>query len=452
MTKTEKKDMKKLLGIVICVMMSLPLVAEDHVMAATRPAPQHATPSSLSLSLSEAQDYAVQQNRSLRNASLAVQQAYAQRWQTIAAMLPQLDGSYTYNNYCGYSATMSMMGQSVNINMPNVGALGVTASMGLNGQAIVGVLLNNIAIDMQRLNYEIGEDELRANIKLSYASVLVLEDIVSLMDSSLINLQRVAEMTQRSVDVGAAEQTSADQIQVRVNTIKDNINSQKRNVSLALASLKVLLDVPAETEISLTTRLEELLTSDAVMQLLGEEYLKERNLNYQLLQKNVELAEKNVHMAGWAYGPTVSLAYNYTNQQYYGEGGMRMTPPHLVQLSLRMPLWSSGKRAAGVVDKKIALEAARNTLAETTDNLDIQYQQLRYELQNAYESYLTQKTNLDVTRRVFESTTNKFNYGRNSNLELVNASNDVITAQSTYVQAVLTLVQANVELEKFLNN
>ena len=452
MTKTEKNDMKKLLGIVICVMMSLPLVAEDYVMAATRPAPQHATPSSLSLSLSEAQDYAVQQNRSLRNASLAVQQAYAQRWQTIAAMLPQLDGSYTYNNYCGYSATMSMGGASIDINMPNVGALGLTASMGLNGQAIVGVLLNNIAIDMQRLNYEIGEDELRANIKLSYASVLVLEDIVSLMDSSLINLQRVAEMTQRSVDVGAAEQTSADQIQVRVNTIKDNINSQKRNVSLALASLKVLLDVPAETEISLTTRLEELLTSDAVMQLLGEEYLKEKNLNYQLLQKNVELAEKNVHMAGWAYGPTVSLAYNYTNQQYYGEGGMRMTPPHLVQLSVRMPLWSSGKRAAGVVDKKIALEAARNTLAETTDNLDIQYQQLRYELQNAYESYLTQKTNLDVTRRVFESTTNKFNYGRNSNLELVNASNDVITAQSTYVQAVLTLVQANVELEKFLNN
>ncbi len=452
MHKTEKNDMKKLLGFVICVMMSLPLVAEDYVMAATRPAPQHATPSSLSLSLSEAQDYAVQQNRSLRNASLAVQQAYAQRWQTIAAMLPQLDGSYTYNNYCGYSATMSMGGASIDINMPNVGALGLTASMGLNGQAIVGVLLNNIAIDMQRLNYEIGEDELRANIKLSYASVLVLEDIVSLMDSSLINLQRVAEMTQRSVDVGAAEQTSADQIQVRVNTIKDNINSQKRNVSLALASLKVLLDVPAETEISLTTRLEELLTSDAVMQLLGEEYLKERNLNYQLLQKNVELAEKNVHMAGWAYGPTVSLAYNYTNQQYYGEGGMRMTPPHLVQLSLRMPLWSSGKRAAGVVDKKIALEAARNTLAETTDNLDIQYQQLRYELQNAYESYLTQKTNLDVTRRVFESTTNKFNYGRNSNLELVNASNDVITAQSTYVQAVLTLVQANVELEKFLNN
>ena len=129
-----------------------------------------------------------------------------------------------------------------------------------------------------------------------------------------------------------------------------------------------------------------------------------------------------------------------------------MGAPHTVGFSVSMPLWSSGKRAAGVVEKKIALEEAKNTLAETTDNLDIQYQQLRYTLQNAYESYLTQKENLDVTRRVFESTTNKFNYGASSNLELVNASNDVISAQSSYVQAVLTLVEANVELDKFLNN
>jgi len=34
----------------------------------------------------------------------------------------------------------------------------------------------------------------------------------------------------------------------------------------------------------------------------------------------------------------------------------------------------------------------------------------------------------------------------------VNASNDVISAQSTYVQAVLTLVNAEADLEKFLNN
>lgn len=431
-----------------------PAQAEDHVMAATKSQAksQKQAPASLTLSLKEAQDYAVKENRSLRNASLAVQEAYAQRWQTIAAMLPQVDGSYSYSNYCGYSAELSMGGMPVKIEMPNVGALGVTATMGINGQAIVGALLNTLAIDMRKISLEQSEIELRSSITSAYMSVLIMQDISQLLDSSLVNIQGLAEITQKTVDAGAAEQTSADLLAVRVNTLKNNINSTKRNIELAKNSLRVLLAVPATTELELTQTVDELLSAEAILQLLGEDFNINNNLNYQLLQKNTELAEKNVHMAGWAYGPTVALVYNYSNQQYYGDGGMRMTPPNLVQVSIQMPLWSSAKRAAGVVEKKIAYEEAKNTLAETTDNLGIQFQQLRFNLQNAYETYLNEKENIEVTERVFESTTNKFHWGAASNLELTNASNDLISAQSSYVQAVLTLVNAQVELQKFLNN
>lgn len=336
--------------------------------------------------------------------------------------------------------------------MPNVGALGVTATMGINGQAIVGALLNTLAIDMRKISLEQSEIELRSSITSAYMSVLIMQDISQLLDSSLVNIQGLAEITQKTVDAGAAEQTSADLLAVRVNTLKNNINSTKRNIELAKNSLRVLLAVPATTELELTQTVDELLSAEAILQLLGEDFNINNNLNYQLLQKNTELAEKNVHMAGWAYGPTVALVYNYSNQQYYGDGGMRMTPPNLVQVSIQMPLWSSAKRAAGVVEKKIAYEEAKNTLAETTDNLGIQFQQLRFNLQNAYETYLNEKENIEVTERVFESTTNKFHWGAASNLELTNASNDLISAQSSYVQAVLTLVNAQVELQKFLNN
>jgi outer membrane protein TolC len=128
-----------------------------------------------------------------------------------------------------------------------------------------------------------------------------------------------------------------------------------------------------------------------------------------------------------------------------------MTPPNALSLSLSMPLWSSGKRAAGVVEKKIALEEARNLFAETTDNLAIQNEQLRYNLQNGYDTYVTEKENMRVTQQIFESTSQKYDQGVASKLDLINASNDLISAQSTYVQAVLTLVNAQVELEKFLN-
>ena len=386
--------MKKIFFIFSALVISVTIMAEDHVMAATHGATKKAEDAAskvLSVSLSEAQDYAVKQNRSLRNASLAVQEAYAARWQTIAAMLPQVDGSYSYSDYLGYSASMNTAMGSFNINMPNVGALGVTASVGLSGQAIVGVLLNNIAIDMKKLSLEKSESELRGSVMGSYVSVLALQSISNLLDSSLINIQELESITQNAVTAGAAEQTAADQIRVRVNTIKNSINAQKRNIELATSSLKVLLDVPVETELVLTEELDAVLSPDRVVTLLGENFAIENNLNYQLLTKQVDLAKKNVHMAGWAYGPTLGLAYNYTNQQYYGEGGMRMTPPNVIQVSVRMPLWSSGKRAAGVVEKKIALEEAKNTLSETTENLEIQYHQLCFNLTNAYETTSTKR-------------------------------------------------------------
>jgi len=448
--------MRKLFFLISALIVSATMMAEDHVMAATKSQKQNPdapqAPAALSLSLREAQDFAVRQNRTLKNASLAVQEAYAARWQTIASMLPQVDGSFSYSNYCGYKATLSMMGQNVNINMPNVGAWGVTASMGINGQGIVGVLLNNIAIDMKKIALEQSESQLRGSVMGAYVSVLALQSIAGLLDSSLVNIQELETITQYAVDAGAAEQTAADQIRVRANTMKNSINAQKRSIELATNSLKVLLDVPVETELTLTDSIEAILSPENVLNLLAENFTIENNLNYQLLRKQVDLAEKNVHMAGWAYGPTISVGYNFTDQHYYGEGGMRMTPPNVVQVSVRMPLWSSAKRAAGVVEKKIALEEAKNTLSETTDNLAIQYRQLCYNLTNAYETYLNEKENIEVAQRVFASATNKYKYGASSNMELTNASNDLISAESSYVQAILSLVNAQVDLDEFLNN
>ena len=446
----------------MALVISATMMAEDRVLAAAKdqePRSESEIPAALSLSLSEAQEYAVKQNRSLKNASLAVQEAYAQRWQTIAAMLPQADGSYSYSNYLGYTASMSMPTglpapndtKTIDINMPNVGALGVTASIGINAQGVVGALLNNIAIDMKKIALEKSEDELRSNVMGSYVSVLALQSISNLLDSSLMNIQNLERITQNAVNAGASEQTAADQIRVRVNTLKNSINTQKRNIELATNSLKVLLDVPVETELTLTDSIDQILSPERVLNLLAADFDIHNNLSYQQMVKSAELAKRNVQMAGWAYGPTVSLAYSYSNQQYYGEGGMRMTPPNTFQVRVSMPLWSSGKRAAAVIEKKIAYEEAKNNLSEMTDNLAIQYRQLCFNLTNAYETYMNEKDNIEVSQRVFNSSTEKFKWGAASNLELTNASNDLINAQSSYVNAMLTLINAQADLEEFLN-
>lgn len=436
----------------MALVLAVSAVAADHVMSATKHIEPAANPQVLQLSLSEAQDYAVRQNRSLRNANMEVQAAYAQRWQTIASMLPNADASANYSNYCGYKMEMDFGGMPMALNMPNVVSFGITTSMGLNAQGIIGAVMQTQAIAMKKIQYEQSELELRCNVWQCYMNILALQSITNLLDSSLMNLEKLEEMTRASVQVGVAEATAADQIHVRVNTLRNSVKAQRRAIDLSEAAMKILLDVPVETSLTLTNGLDELLNAEQVLTLLGENFNIHNNLNYQLLEKNVQLAKLGVHSAGWAYGPTLTAAHVYSKQHYFDNGGMRMTPPNLVQIGISMPLWSSGKRAAAVVEKKIAYEEARNTLATTKDNLYIQNQQLRNTLQNDYETFVNEKENIEVTKRVFASTSNKFYYGTASNADLTNASNDLISAESTYVQAILNLVGAQIELVKFLNN
>ena len=81
----------------------------------------------------------------------------------------------------------------------------------------------------------------------------------------------------------------------------------------------------------------------------------------------------------------------------------------------------------------------------------MQYNQLRYDLTSALETYDIQRRNLDVTQRVFANVSEKYHYGRASSLEVTTASSDIISAQSNYIQAALNVISAQTALENLLN-
>ncbi|MBR1516720.1 MAG: TolC family protein, partial [Bacteroidales bacterium] len=61
------------------------------------------------------------------------------------------------------------------------------------------------------------------------------------------------------------------------------------------------------------------------------------------------------------------------------------------------------------------------------------------------------KENIDVSKRVFDNTLEKFKYGMATNVDVTNSSTDIITAQSNYIQAVLSVVNAQVALENMMS-
>lgn len=409
--------------------------------------------SELRLSLSEARDYALEHNRTLQNAELSVRQAYAARWQTIASMLPQADMSLGLN-YTDGSMKFSMgEGMQMDRKIENLaGSLGVSASIAVNGQLIMGALINNTAIEMQDINKSNTELDVISNVETYYITALAMEKTVSLLDKSMVDLEKLYEITNNSVLAGVAEQTTADQIKVQVASMRSAINSTKRSLEMIYNALALQMAAGADVKLVLTDELDNVLNVEEALNLLSADFNLSSNYSYQIAEQNVKMAKQNVIMAGMAYVPTLSAFYQYTspNKYFKGEAAMEQSMG-IVGLQLSIPLWSSGKRAAGITEKKLARQAAENSLADARDALMVQHKQLRYNLSTAYEDFDMQKLNIDVSQRVFESTSNKFEYGHASALELTNASMTLLTAQSDYVQAILSLVNAQIELKKLLN-
>ena len=438
------------------------------------------TEKTMRLSLSEAQEYAVQHNYALQNSALDVKKAEATRWQTLSSMLPQVKAGFDYQNMCGYEMNLggrssmgSMMPDSITIggvtmpiSFPSSGGSGststsipmnpsgtfsITASIALTGAQLVGTLLNRIAIDMANVTHRQSEQTTRSNVKTAYTSILIMEQTVRLLDTSLQNMQQLLETTEASVRAGASEQVNADKLKVQVATMKSSINSTERSLNMLYNSLILLLGADVNSKLQLTTPIEQVLDVDYAAQLTMGGFHIEDNYNYQLLQQSERLARKQLTLAWMDFTPTISAYYQYSDKTYFGkDAGFNMTPPNMIGASVSLPLFQSGTRAAKIKGAKIDYQKNLNSKMQAEDGLKVQYNQLCYDLVSAIESYNIQRENLDVTRRVFRNVSEKYTYGRASNLEVTNASTDILNAQSNYIQAVMSVVKAQVALENLL--
>lgn len=402
----------------------------------------------LSLSLKSAQDYAVEHNKTIKNSNLDIQKAEAAKWGAIASMLPQVSASLGYSNYCGYEMKFGVMSMS----MPATGTLGLTASIALTGQQIVGIQLAEMSKQLSDISTQQSEDDIRYQVAKVYMSILVMQNTTELLERSLENLESLHETTQNAVDVGAAEQTDADKLMVQVLSLRTSISSTNRSLEMLENSMRLQLGCGVNTKLTLTQTVDDLLNPEAILALQNETFNIENNYDYQLLKQNSELLKKQIDMKVMAYVPTLSAYYQYSGRTYFGEKeGFNMQPPNLIGLTLNIPIWSSGKTWSDVKQAKIEYEKFQNTMETTSDALLVQERQLRYNVTSNYETYEAQKLNLEVTERVFTNISNKFEHGMASSLELTTASSDIITAQSNYISAVLNLVNAQIEFEQLLN-
>ncbi|MEI8047373.1 MAG: TolC family protein [Bacteroidota bacterium] len=434
-----------------------------------------------SFSLKQAQDYAVKNNANSRNSSIDMEIAKKKIWETTAIGLPHISAQVNYqhlftvpelslggstylatdlpagtpitsddiNNqsvYMGYKP-----GAPIKLGVANNTTLDITVSQLIfSGEYIVGLQATKVFYTMTDQSRQKTEIDLKESIANSYAMALVLEQTRLVLNQSLENTTKTLSDMQEMYKQGLVENTDVDQIELVSLTLKNAVSSMSRQIDAIYDLLKFQLGMPFTDKIALTDNLESITNNVNLETLIAAQFNINNNLDYQILQTSEEISKLNLKREKSTYLP--NLAAVYRHNEMMNEPAFNFNPKDVVQIAMNVPIISSGERNSRVQQRKLELQKVTNTKDNVANGLQLQYLNTRNELTTAYEKYLNDKRNIELTKRILDKSLIKFKEGLASSRDVTEFLNQYLTAQSNMYTSMLTLISAKYKLDKLNNN
>jgi len=418
--------------------------------------------SSLTLSLEEAKEYAVQHNKMVKASRYDVQAAELAKWDVISNGLPRLDGSASLTDNLKLMTTLlpgEFFGQPgeripVQFGSKYNTSYGLQASQLIfSAPYFVGIQTVKLAEKMSQQSLEKSELDVKEMLVNTYYLILISEESIKVMEETTENMNKVYESTKAMNEVGMAEITDVDQALSNVNVLKTNTSSVERNLELSYNLLRLQLGVAMDTGIELTTSLEEILASTDIYNVLEMEFDLRSNIDYRLIESQEEMQKLTLKNEKASVLPSLSAFYQWNKSGMGDElNDLQWFPSSILGFQLSFPIFASGQRYSKIRKAQIDLEKLQTSKSMVSDQLSLSEKQLRYNMINAREQLDTQKENVEVAGRVYQSVENKYREGMASSLDLSQAHNNYLQAQNSLFSAIMDLLQTKLALDKLLNN
>lgn len=403
----------------------------------------------LILDLAGARKYALEHNKTLQNSDLANEKAQWAVKEAIANGLPQVNATMDYNNSLGANLSIQFNPDAPPVEIPIKPQSNFNLTLSqlvFNGNYILGVQTAKLYARMTEKNQKRSELEVVSQVTDAYYLVLMSEEMLKVLNQNVGNLDKLYQKMQAMEQVGMIEKTEVDQLSVQLNTLKNAVKSSERQYELATNMLRLMIGASVQTEIELTDTLPGLMEGASLEGTLLKNFDLGGNIDYQLLEQQEQISRKMVDMKKAGYLPTLAAFYRFTYKIV--EPAFDMSPPNVVGFQLNIPIFSSGVRRAQVKQAELDLKSLQNTRELLSDQLLVQEKQLRYNYTSALETWQNQKENVEVARRVYSSLKLKYEQGVISGLDLINADNNYLKAESDYLSSMMQVLSARVQLEK----
>jgi outer membrane protein TolC len=445
------------------------------------PAMIYAQGQTINFTIQEAQEYALENNKTYQNAKADVKLADARIKEAKGPGLPQLEGTMDYMTNFGYEFLFDLGGEGSEppqidyskldmgdlevlkliqgMSSPGASTIKMTDQMSANLKVSQLIFSGQywVGIEMARLGREISEKglnmtalDIKEQVINSYYLILVTNKLLDILEENHENLDEVYRHTENMFKAGMAEKVDVDQIRVNISQLENSRRAMERNLQLNYNMFRMLLSLDSDTEIVLTQGFKDVLSETENNILPAESFNIASNPSYQILAVQERIGEEQLNLQKWAYAPTLVGFYNYKKKIL--TSGFDLSPNHAAGFTLSIPVFSGFTKSAQMSRAKIELDKTARTKSLMEDQLKLQKNQLTFNLNNSYENYLTQKENVDVAKEVFNNIREKYEQGIISSLELTQANGNYLQAENNYVSSVLELLKSKLALDKLYNN
>ncbi|WP_323027226.1 TolC family protein [Gelidibacter japonicus] len=417
-------------------------------------------------SLQEAIDFALKNNRRAINSQRDIETAKAQKWETTASGLPQLNAAVDYQNFLKqqvqvipaefFGGTPGEFAEVIFGTKQNMNATATLSQQIFDGSYLVGLQSAKVFLEISQNANTKTELEVRKAVINAYGNVLLAEETIQILERNLKVLEKNLNETTKIFENGLGEEENVEQLQITLSGVESSLKNTRRMKTLAYQMLNMTLGLDIHWPTSLSDNLERLTQEHISLSLMEAEVNVQNTIDYQIAENDKVSKELLVKLEKSKALPTLTSFINggysaYTDDFSFANKDQKWFGSSLFGVSLNIPIFSSGMRSASTQRAQINLEKAKTELLEKEQNIQFEIAAAKSDYQFAIEDYDNKKQNLKLAERIEAKNQTKFFEGISSSFDLRQAQTQLYTAQQELLQAMLDVINAKAELETALN-
>ena len=418
------------------------------------------------LSLQDAINYALKNNRNAKNAQRSVEAANELKWETIASGLPQIGVSLDYNYWLKQQISLipseffgGNPGEFSKIIFGTKQTMSVTANLSqkiFDGSYLVGLQSAKVFLEISKNAQKKTVLDIRKSVTNAYGNVLLAEESEKILEKNLQVLEINFNETSKIYENGLIEEESVEQLQITLSGVKNNLLNARRLKDLAYKMLNLTLGIDVDSAVNLSDNLKFLTDENIVISLLNADEDIEQTIDYKIakndtdskellvkLEKSKSLPTLNAFINGGYLGNNNSFDFLNTSQKWFGLS--------LIGVTMSIPVFSSGMRIAATKRAKINLEQSRDNLIETEQIIKLEILKAKSAYKFAIEEYNNNQKNLRLAERIEKKNQIKFFEGISSSFDLRQAQAQLYKSQQELLQSMLEVINKKADLETALN-